>query len=978
MLDGDPPFELVFADTPLDAEIVTEPLPGDFRPESTPSLPTTADQGDHYFYFDEQVDLLRALDEFVVAVDAEANVENVIASLTGSGGALEGYEHTATLDAQRIVLARPSEVAFTSIDLNDIESTAGVAWAAPAFVGKDNSNLAFVTDEITLELKPGVDPGEFFATGFVSWQPFIGNQYIAVVEDGGVPTLDTANALSTDDDVEWAQPNFFIDVIELTNDPLFGNQWTLNNTSQFGAKNDADGDVVEAWNTTTGSANVVVAVVDSGVQTNHPDLAAHVFTNTGEIAGNGIDDDANGFIDDVHGWDFVNADNDANPGGTTTTDAHGTAVAGVVAAVGENMVGVTGVSQNSTILPVRVSSAAGFVNNATLSRAIYYAAGAVLNAMGQITGTWRGADVINASWGGGLADAGLTAAFNWAATNARGGKGIPVFVAAGNSAAGRQGSGTEQYNGITRNVVGLFGSFGNSTWSFVMSYHKDAAGTAGEDTVRLGRFVNDDGTNTRWDSPTVAPAGWSLAPFIGQDGWFIEDNPARAHGTGRYQARSTGIGNSDEAFILAPAINVTAANPDMTATFYSWQSSAVADTMNLYLFNHGTGQLFPLAGNAGTFAGVVPTLVQGTDVDVAYPANLANVVAVGATTDWDYRSHYAQYGAALDLVAPSNGGFAGVSTTDLTGAGGYSAGSDYTSTFGGTSSATPYSSGIAALLLSRNPDLTAGDIRSVMQNTTEKVGGNVGATAYDVSGFNQFYGFGRVNADTAIDAVPVASGDYNHNGTVDAADYTLWRNTLGQTGLAHYAGADGNGDGQITQADYNVWRSHYGETITPISGSGSGSSASEPALASTSQDSQGDVSSSALDQGVTSEATAMASLDQKLTGEPTTVASADFTTVDLSLFHPIIASIGHSNVNARFAREARGALIDKLVQDEDLLAWLSRRLPDEFHRSVDFGDDDSHDSSISDADHGREAADAVFERLTQRSELSVKLLADVG
>src|SRR3989304_9375469 len=72
-LEGDPPFELVLSETSLIAETITEPLPGDFRPESAPPLPMTADEGDHYFYFDEQIDLLRALDEFVVSIDEVAN-----------------------------------------------------------------------------------------------------------------------------------------------------------------------------------------------------------------------------------------------------------------------------------------------------------------------------------------------------------------------------------------------------------------------------------------------------------------------------------------------------------------------------------------------------------------------------------------------------------------------------------------------------------------------------------------------------------------------------------------------------------------------------------------------------------------------------------------------------------------------------------------------------------------------------------------
>ena len=329
--------------------------------------------------------------------------------------------------------------------------------------------------------------------------------------------------------------------------------------------------------------------------------------------------------------------------------------------------------------------------------------------------------------------------------------------------------------------------------------------------MRLGRFVNDDGTNTRWDDSTTPPAGWELAPFIGEDGWFIEDNPSRAHGTARYQARSAAIGNSDEAFILAPPINITAANPTMTAFLYTFQSSATSDTMNLRLFNYNDGMLYDLSMNMGSFAGVVPVLNQTFDVNVAFPANIDSVIAVGATTDWDYRSHYAQYGNALDLVAPSNGGFAGVTTTDTPGADGVAAG-DYTALFGGTSAAAPLTAGIAALLLSRNPDFTSGDIRAILQNTTDKVGGDVGGTEYDVNGFNEFYGFGRVNAQAAVEAVPVASGDYNGDGTVNLADYTVWRDNLGATVTA-YTGADGDGNGMIEVADYQVWKSHFGQTI---------------------------------------------------------------------------------------------------------------------------------------------------------------------
>jgi hypothetical protein len=257
MLDGDPPFELVFQDTPLTGETITTPtegLPGDFDPGPPVSLPRTTDIGDHYFYFDERIDLLRAEDEFVIAVTPDADVSAVVTSLTTTEGPLAGYELARTLDERRIVLSRPDGIPFTPVDLVDVESTVGVAWASPVFVGKDSGTLGVVTDEIIVALAAGVDPEEFFAEGYVSWSPLVANQYVAVLEDGGTVALDTANALATDnEDVEWAQPNMYVDFQQLTNDPLFDNQWTLENTSQFGARNDADADVVEAWNTTTGS-----------------------------------------------------------------------------------------------------------------------------------------------------------------------------------------------------------------------------------------------------------------------------------------------------------------------------------------------------------------------------------------------------------------------------------------------------------------------------------------------------------------------------------------------------------------------------------------------------------------------------------------------------------------------------------------------------------------------------------------------------
>ena len=117
---------------------------------------------------------------------------------------------------------------------------------------------------------------------------------------------------------------------------LWHQQWGLHNTGQTGGTADKDIDAPEAWNITTGSSEIVVAVLDTGIDYTHPDLAANIWTNPGEIAGDGIDDDGNGKIDDVHGYDFVNGSADRDP---LDDHRHGTHVAGTIAAAGNNGIG---------------------------------------------------------------------------------------------------------------------------------------------------------------------------------------------------------------------------------------------------------------------------------------------------------------------------------------------------------------------------------------------------------------------------------------------------------------------------------------------------------------------------------------------------------------------------------------------------------------------------------------------------------------
>jgi subtilisin family serine protease/subtilisin-like proprotein convertase family protein len=289
------------------------------------------------------------------------------------------------------------------------------------------------TNEIIVSLRPGLKAQEVFGNDsrFASYRSLLGtsDQFVVTLQEG-LPNLATANALQSDRSFQWASPNFYQqrERFFIPNDPLFGNQWHLNNTGQVGGTPDADVDAPEAWDVNAGgSSNVVIAVIDDGMQLNHPDL--QLFINTGEIAGNGIDDDGNGWIDDVNGWDFTSGGiGDNNPGPSVPDDAHATAVAGVAAGRGNNTLGVTGMAYNSRLLPVRIFLGGSATSDANIASAIYYAAGRTASG----TGTWRAGDILNNSWGGGAFSSAISSAFTWASTSGRNGRGAISYIATGN------------------------------------------------------------------------------------------------------------------------------------------------------------------------------------------------------------------------------------------------------------------------------------------------------------------------------------------------------------------------------------------------------------------------------------------------------------------------------------------------------------------------------------------------------------------
>ncbi len=265
--------------------------------------------------------------------------------------------------------------------------------------------------------------------------PGLENVYRVRLSEGS-DVLAALASLASDPDVVYAEPNFLVTVDAtplpdlpfvpddryLTQDGVHWSEgaWAQAFPDLWGIEDVA---AVAGWNSfdTDGSGDfeadelrpgegIVVAIIDTGLDSGHPEIAANIWQNPGEIPDNGIDDDANGFIDDVAGWDFVDDDSEAEDG-----SGHGTHVAGTIAAVGNNGAGVIGVAPFAKILPLKGLDANGSGSIVNLARAVRYGADA-------------GADVLSNSWGGKFGSQLLSDAFEYARL-----LGVISLAAAGNS-----------------------------------------------------------------------------------------------------------------------------------------------------------------------------------------------------------------------------------------------------------------------------------------------------------------------------------------------------------------------------------------------------------------------------------------------------------------------------------------------------------------------------------------------------------------
>jgi len=201
---------------------------------------------------------------------------------------------------------------------------------------------------------------DLMGTAVINEFEAIGIQHIKLPE--GMAMEAAQNAFNANPDVVYAEPNYIYHATDrFPNDPDFPELWGLHNTGQTvnGTSGTAniDMDAPRAWQCVTSGSQVIIGVIDSGVDWHHPELSGNIWINEAEQNGTaGVDDDGNGYIDDIRGWDFVDNDNDP-----MDYAGHGTHVAGTIAAAGNNGAAVSGVMWYARIMPIRSFDALGSV-----------------------------------------------------------------------------------------------------------------------------------------------------------------------------------------------------------------------------------------------------------------------------------------------------------------------------------------------------------------------------------------------------------------------------------------------------------------------------------------------------------------------------------------------------------------------------------------------------------------------------------------
>ena len=573
-----------------------------------------------------------------------------------------------------------------------------------------NSSAEYVPGEILVKFRQNADVLSLNAIhsnmSFVKKKAFNEIRVHHVKLSNELTVEEAIQLYSEDPNVEYAEPNYIISINAIPDDTDFNELWGLHNTGQTGGSDDADIDVLEAWDLTVGSRDVVIAVIDTGVAYDHPDISANIWSNSGETnCADGIDNDNNGYIDDCYGWDFIGNDN--NP---MDYNGHGTQVAGIIAATGNNSEGVAGVMWEARIMPIRFIGINGTGTTADAMSGIFYAGR-------------NGAHIINLSWGG--------SNFSNILKDAIEVSGAIVVCAAGNNGNNNDMNPDYPASFTSSNIISVAASDVDDNLAFFSNYGKKSV-----DLTAPGVNIFSSNLELSYGSPVTVFKEETFDGEVGslpRMGWESHSQDSTWAVTG---GTGTNAGNSLED---SPGTNYS----DSSTTRVSYMDPVTSVKDNLYTLS------FKWKGD----------MENNHDyLDINYSID-------GIDWNWiDYRT-----GTSESFISDFTDAFTGIaemfdsfyfgfgisSDNSINGDGVYLedimlvrkpiniSNFNYTSS-NGTSMSAPFVSGVAGLILANNPDLSPAQVKQMIINSVDVV----------PSLSDKVLSGGRLNAHNALQAGP--------------------------------------------------------------------------------------------------------------------------------------------------------------------------------------------------------------------------------
>lgn len=589
--------------------------------------------------------------------------------------------------------------------------------------GRDLKRPSYVPGEVLVKYKPYVSASQIKTRHAAKGTKTIKQLHSISVHQIKLPAgMTVGEALEqyrSDPDVEYAEPNYLrYAKSTIPNDASWGSLWGLHNTGQLvnGTYGTADDDIdaPEAWDIWTGSSSVVIAVIDTGIAYDHNDLSTNIWTNAGDPV-DGFDNDLNGYVDDVRGWDFVDDDNDP-----IDPDSHGTHVSGTIGAIGNNSNGITGVCWTASIMPLRVLGAIGGGSVADEILAIDYA-------------RLNGAKIINASLGSTEYSLAEYNAINQART-----AGVLFVAAAGNDGVDNDTGGDYPASYNLDNIIAVAATDQDDGLASFSNYGATTVDVAAPGTniystipARQTEWSDDFDDNDISNWTTGGTSAWGLSTDYALSGAYsLANSPV-----GNYQ-------NNADSWIYSPAIDLTAEHGAMLEFSFTGRSEACEegseDCDKLYVQSSADGTTW--TNHYIDYGADIGEFISGNFLSGWSPAT----IDLGAYDDEP--QVYVRFRFTSNATNTYEGFY--IDDVSVTTAAGQS---DYDAThydyYGGTSMATPHVAGLAGLIWSKNPGLTYMEVKERILLTSDPIPSVTGKT---VTG-------GRINAFKVLNYDPLTA-----------------------------------------------------------------------------------------------------------------------------------------------------------------------------------------------------------------------------